>query len=409
MPWSRVFSHGVLASLPKEAPLVVAASGGVDSQVLLDLLGKHQFLQVHAVYIDHGWRADTQNDRAVVKQLIEGYGFNFHTCFVPPGTKQTEIAARVARYTLLEQMRAQIGAEWVLTAHHADDLLESQLLHLERGSGLFGLVGMQEMDRQRHLLRPLLKATKEDILAYAMEYHLPWHEDTTNANRAYARNRLRQDLIPSFTEEISDIYAWSQHLASQSRQQIENNDHATEAALGDWKNNLSWARSSWLSLSKNLQQHAVVCLLRDAEESYTQARVAALCTQLETMKTGGRALLASEVWIERQYDRFYLCPQDAKGAPLPDTIALPHDAPPSLQVKKLSSSMRLRRYKKTPTGWHIWHTSLKKWRAAQKITAKESLSLDALVSEDGEVFAIVHPKWQYPKDLPLLARPLPRG
>lgn len=119
-----------------------------------------------------------------------------------------EETARAMRYAFLEQAALEKGAVRIATAHHADDNVETLLLHLIRGSGLQGLTGIPP--RRGNIVRPLLTTNREEIAAYLSDHEIPHVEDSTNADTAYLRNKLRLEIIPQLrklnprlTESIS--------------------------------------------------------------------------------------------------------------------------------------------------------------------------------------------------------------
>lgn len=123
-----------------------------------------------------------------------------------------EETARQMRYAFLQTAAQEVGANLIATAHNASDNAETVLLHLGRGSGLRGLAGMPP--KRGNLIRPLLTTSREEIENYLRYRGLPWREDATNRDDAYARNRLRhqvlpvlEDLFPGFLSRISQTCA----------------------------------------------------------------------------------------------------------------------------------------------------------------------------------------------------------
>ena len=97
------------------------------------------------------------------------------------------------------------SSTYIATAHNADDNIETALMFFLRGSGIHGLTGIKEFDRERKIIRPLLFATREDILMYAKENNINWVEDSSNLTNKYTRNFLRNKLIPSIKEFFPDV------------------------------------------------------------------------------------------------------------------------------------------------------------------------------------------------------------
>ena len=175
---------------------VVAVSGGVDSAALLHALHDRPGLKLVVAHFDHGIREESAEDRVFVQQLAAGYGLPFVYDEGRLGAGASEAAARTARYDFLGRVRRASGARAIITAHHQDDLLETAILNMLRGTGRKGLTALAS---RRGLERPLLQVPKSTLAAYAREQGLKWREDATNADPSYLRNYVRQRIVPRFS------------------------------------------------------------------------------------------------------------------------------------------------------------------------------------------------------------------
>lgn len=196
--------HRTLPDIPPESRVLCAVSGGADSVALLHLcrtlLEQGRLRALYAAHFHHGLRAAADEDERFVRELCESMGIE---CRVGRGDAGAEAlirgrgieeAARALRYEFLEQCAAEAGADTVLTAHTADDQLETMLLNLTRGAGLDGLCGIPP--RRGIFVRPLLQWTRAEILAYLERHGLPFREDESNADPRFRRNRIRLDVVP---------------------------------------------------------------------------------------------------------------------------------------------------------------------------------------------------------------------
>ena len=181
-----------------EGRYVVAVSGGVDSVVLLDLLSQRPELHLTVAHFDHGIRPDSAADRTFVQALAKKYDLPFVYGTAQLGAGASEDEARKARYQFLDQVRRASQTSSIVTAHHQDDLLETAVLNLMRGTGRKGLTSLQDRPDIR---RPLLAYSKQTIVAYATVQGLAWHEDVTNNDQAYRRNYVRHSILPRLTSE----------------------------------------------------------------------------------------------------------------------------------------------------------------------------------------------------------------
>jgi tRNA(Ile)-lysidine synthetase-like protein len=188
----------------------VAYSGGMDSSALLDVLTLMGMKPARAIYIDHNLRTAEELAREweAVQAFCAERTIPLARVAIESGAVLSrareggigvEAAAREYRYRLLAREAALAGCPAVLTAHHEDDLLETLLFRMFRGSGVDGLGGMAEarsLSAGVELLRPFLAVKRSLIEAYAAERGLGYVEDSTNAGDEYARNHLRHRLVP---------------------------------------------------------------------------------------------------------------------------------------------------------------------------------------------------------------------
>ncbi len=165
---------------------IVAVSGGVDSVVLLDMLSKATKHELIVAHFDHGIRPDSQQDAEFVAELAKKYGHTFETKREALGAHASEALARERRYEFLQAVAQKHSAK-IITAHHLDDLVETVAINFTRGTGWRGLAVFHPS-----IARPLLNASKKELLAYAKKHSLEWREDPTNSSSVYLRNRLRQ-------------------------------------------------------------------------------------------------------------------------------------------------------------------------------------------------------------------------
>jgi tRNA(Ile)-lysidine synthetase-like protein len=164
---------------------VVAVSGGVDSVVLLDILSKQPNLELVVAHFDHGVRYDSGIDAIFVAGLAKKYGLPFETKREELGPDVCENVARIRRYKFLRSIAKKHNAQLV-TAHHSDDVIETIAINLLRGTGWRGLAVLDS-----DVIRLLTGLTKPEIIDYAKQNGLVWHEDSTNFENKYLRNRVR--------------------------------------------------------------------------------------------------------------------------------------------------------------------------------------------------------------------------
>ena len=197
--------------------IAVAASAGRDSSVLAHLLARGADaggFSVALVHVHHGLRgADADADEAFVEGLALTLGVPFAAERVDPAGEREgqqgrerespQEAARRLRYAALERLRAEVAADRIATAHHADDQAETVLLRLLRGTGPDGLGGIPERSPDGGVLRPLLGWSGDEIAEYAASRGVGWREDASNRSSEYARNRLRRNWLPGLQADFN--------------------------------------------------------------------------------------------------------------------------------------------------------------------------------------------------------------
>jgi len=180
----------------KRGRYVVAVSGGVDSVVLLDLLRLHPGVRITVAHYDHGIRSDSGADRQFVGALARRYGLPFVYDTGHLGARSSEAQARKARYDFLRRTVKATGADAIVTAHHQDDVLETAVINLLRGTGRKGL---SSLTSGKGIIRPLLHVPKSEILDYAKRHGLEWREDSTNRDANYLRNHVRHNMLANWS------------------------------------------------------------------------------------------------------------------------------------------------------------------------------------------------------------------
>lgn len=195
---------------------IVAVSGGVDSMVLMDVLSMKPNLDLIIAHYDHGIRHDSEMDRKLVQNLAKQKNLKFIYDEGNLGSDSSEAQAREARYRFLYKVRNASKANAIITAHHKDDLIETAIINLIRGTNRSGL---SSITNNNMLKRPLLNISKKEIIDYAKENNLNWREDYTNSDIKYLRNYIRHKIIPNMTlnqkEELLSHINKSQNVNSQ--------------------------------------------------------------------------------------------------------------------------------------------------------------------------------------------------
>lgn len=222
---------------------IVAVSGGVDSIVLLHMLvnttsakhllqGEERFPglipenqaegqaspRLIVAHIDHGIRTESAEDAAFVRTCTEMYKLPFEVTRLELGADASEERARGARWQFLRDMKRKHLADKIVTAHHADDVVETMIINMMRGTGWRGIATLRETDE---IMRPLLGMRKRDVVSYAKEHGLGWREDVTNADDKYQRNYVRHNIVPRMSDQQFDTMMQLHTRQLEIREEIE--------------------------------------------------------------------------------------------------------------------------------------------------------------------------------------------
>jgi tRNA(Ile)-lysidine synthase len=205
--------------------VLLAVSGGVDSTALLHVMASlsDSFgLELHAHGVDHGLRSEAPEELDQVERLATTLNVPFtRTNVQVPKGANLQARARNERFGALRHRALELGARWIATAHHADDRAETVLIRLMRGSGPVGLgvLGPQQGD----LIRPLIRASRLDIIEHLERHQLPYSVDPSNCDPHYLRTRIRIDILPRLIHESPGIVDHLNALADRMLELAEDN------------------------------------------------------------------------------------------------------------------------------------------------------------------------------------------
>ncbi|MEN0003426.1 MAG: tRNA lysidine(34) synthetase TilS [Bacteroidota bacterium] len=208
--------------------LLIAVSGGLDSMTLahLCLQAGYTFALAHCNFQLRG--AESDGDAAFLEawakeQAIPFYSTTFKTLEVAEEEKSSiQLVARRLRYDWLEQMRHEHQFQWILTAHHLNDSIETFLYNFTKGCGIRGLHGIPQ--KNGLIVRPLLFASREQLIAFAKFQHIQWREDSSNASDKYARNQIRHHVVPTL-QALNPAFEQSAQSTIQRIQEAEHLYH----------------------------------------------------------------------------------------------------------------------------------------------------------------------------------------
>jgi tRNA(Ile)-lysidine synthetase-like protein len=308
MPLLETF-RAQLASL--ELPrgrAIVAVSGGPDSVALLDLLvqtrDSHQ-LDLIVGHVDHGIHAESARVADQVRALAESYGLPFAVGQLGLGPEAGETSARAARYAWLQELRVRSEAELILTAHHADDQVETVLMRVLAGSGPAGLAAMASVSGT--LVRPLLSVPRSELTRYVEQRGLSSWLDPANADPRHLRAWIRTELLPLLRRRIPSVDSNLTRVAYQSARDRAALDAVLDALPGldltAEPEGISVAAAGLVGYDSPLTQAIVLAAARRVGCRLGPVRIGRVLDLLREGNSGSRAPLAGGWWAELAFGR----------------------------------------------------------------------------------------------------------
>lgn len=205
------FQQHISSQFPflRQEKILLTISGGIDS-VVLTYLSKKIGLNIALAHCNFHLRdKESDADQAFVEALAEEMKIpvfvkHFETVvYSKKHHLSIQLAARKLRYEWFDELSEKHGFQYIFTAHHANDALETFLINTIRGTGLEGLTGIPE--RNGKIIRPLLPFSRKEITSFAQQNGIAWREDSSNASTKYLRNKIRHHVIPVFEEENPNL------------------------------------------------------------------------------------------------------------------------------------------------------------------------------------------------------------
>ena len=188
--------------------IVCAISGGVDSMCLLDIVKRYN-VNIVCAHVNHNLREESFEEYEFVKKYCEDNNIVFEGIVLDKITEgNLESEFRKRRYSFFENIINKYNAKYLLTAHHGDDLMETILMRIVRGSSINGYSGFEKVSiRDSYsILRPLIYLTKDELYKYAYDNNIEYREDKTNESDKYTRNRYRKYILPKLKEEDKNVH-----------------------------------------------------------------------------------------------------------------------------------------------------------------------------------------------------------
>ena len=298
--------------------IVVGCSTGPDSMALLDMLLKVRDkynLQIIVAHVNHNLRKQSIEEEEFIKDYCKKKNIMIEAMTIDKyGDDNFHNEARNIRYNFFEKVINKYGANYLMTAHHGDDLIETILMRITRGSNLSGYSGFHkivEMENYK-IVRPLIYFTKDELEEYDKKNNVPYYIDDSNMKDKYTRNRYRKNVLPFLKEEEKSVHRkflkFSESIEEASKYIDKARDEALNHVLDKKTNHINIAK--FLELDSYIQKEILYYVMEEYYQDdliLVNDRHIELLTYLITNKKANLSVnLPNEVEAVKSYNEFYL-------------------------------------------------------------------------------------------------------
>ena len=291
-------------------PIVVGVSGGADSMALFHYLLNNYKDKIIVTNINHNVRKESKEEQIYIKDICNKNNIIFETMTIDNYTENNfENEAREKRYAFYEEILTKYNSKYLLLAHHADDLIETILMKIVRGSNINGYAGIKEISKKKNyfIVRPLLNYTKEEILEYIKLNNIKYFEDYTNKDTKYTRNRFRINLLPLLKQEDKNVH---KKFIKYSNTLLEYNDYVNyEIETNLHKvyidNKLDINKFNLLHpfLKKNILYHILNDLYDNQENIVKEIHINSILDIINNTKPNITINLPKDIYVIKEYDK----------------------------------------------------------------------------------------------------------
>ena len=302
------FVYDNLKEVLNDQTVVLAVSTGVDSMVLLDLVEKSTNAKIIVAHVNHHRRLESNDEQAFIEEYclnhkiaLEVLELNFEN------TQNFQNNARKERYIFFKEVVDKYQATYLLTAHHANDNLETIIMRLIKSSSLKGYAGIpktQEFEGYT-IYRPLINTPKDEIMSYAKENNIKYFDDISNDENDYLRNRIRHSIIPIMEQENPSLYnaveLFSYNLNEANDLLFQSINKFIKDEVLVQNNIIEFNITAFKKLSSYLKEQVLFELLKPHGLSRTQ--VLEIINQIEAKKNQIKSCIKDNYYFVKEYGK----------------------------------------------------------------------------------------------------------
>ena len=298
--------------------IVIGCSTGPDSMALLDMLLKLRRkynLQIICAHVNHNLRKQSVEEAEFMKKYCDDNDIVFEMMIIEKyGDDNFHNEARNIRYHFFENIVDKYCANYLMTAHHGDDLIETILMRMTRGSNLQGYSGFHKIVDMGHyrIIRPLITYTKKEIENYNIKHNVPYYIDDSNSKMKYTRNRYRKYVLPFLKEEDNNVHRkflkFSNNVEEASKYIEKERDKALYKVSDKKTNNIKI--DLFLRLDSYIQKEILYYIMEDYYQDdlilVNDKHIELLLNLISSKKANMRVNLPNEIVAIKSYNDFYL-------------------------------------------------------------------------------------------------------
>ncbi len=289
--------------------IIVGCSGGPDSMCLLDLLYKNNF-QIVVAHVDHNIRTESKDEYKFVEKYCKKRKIIFEGLEITEKNKN-EAFYRTKRYSFYKDLAKKYNTNIIATAHHGDDLIETILMRITRGSNLRGYMGFSKDydEYEFRIIKPLIFYTKDQILNYDKENDIPFVIDKTNEMDTYTRNRYRHKILPFLKNENKDVHEKYLEFSEELESACNYIDKEIHLALKENYQNDRIDLDKFLKLDEYIQKKELESILKNIyKDDINKIKKEHIESILQlTRKTGNAFInLPNNIIAKKEYKYIYI-------------------------------------------------------------------------------------------------------
>lgn len=310
--------------------VLIAVSGGVDSILLLDLLNElSEKNKIHVIHFNHNLRKESENEFKEVEKICKNYGCVFHGIelnvrnYMKTNHVSMETGARELRYYWFKNLSKELKIKHVFLGHHADDLMETIIMRMVKGSLGKGLIGMSFENKVDNVtyVRPLLNRTKEEIYVEAKKRNLFWFEDDSNSDETILRNDIRNNILPELKKLNSKVQESFSKISNERKETEEFLDEILKDIEEENLNNLldvgiGYDKDFYLNLKPILRKRALESMVKSLLGSsyiFSKVNLDNAVNSFITKNVSSKMIeIDKNLYIVSDYDKFWIVPKHMK-------------------------------------------------------------------------------------------------